>query len=969
MRKYHLIAFILLLTLGSSALYAQNSRSARRAARGVRTEIAPADTALADVSDSLRAVQDSLSHVRDSIHRADSAFRADSLDMLHKSSLEQPAFTAAKDSIIENFKEGHRIIYYYGDVAVTYGTMKLSADYMEYNLDTGVLYARGTEDPATGEVKGQPVMEDNGKSYKMQELRYNFNTRKARITNMVTTEEDGIIQGKNIKMMPDQSINMTKGRYTVCDCEHPHYYLALTAAKVITKPNQKTVFGPAYPVIEDVPLPIGLPFGFIPKRPDRATGFLMPSFGEERARGFYLRDMGMYFVIGDYFDISLTGSLYTLGSWNVDVNSRYKVNYKCNGSFGLTYSNDQTGEKGSTDFFQSRNFALKWSHSQDAKARPGTSFTASVNFSSPSNSKYNSHSVNEALQNQISSSISYSRNWGGKVNLSVNALHSQNSRDSSYAFTLPNLTLSVSRFYPFKRKNRVGKEKFYEKFSLGYSTSFQNKVNFKVSDFQEVVIDPETGLPAIDPETGYRQKQFSKDSLFRKLPDKLNSGMSHNFQIGLPSFSLFKYLNFSPSISYGMNWLFSKGEQHLEDVLDKNGNPVKVAAKVQKDDGSYEYTAVTAQRLVKDTGTAYNCFGIAHTYSGSISMSTRLYGMYNFGKQHKLQAIRHVVSPSISLSYSPEKGTHFNGWRYLDGYYDENGRYNKPSYYNIYSLSTHNSTSAPGRGQNGSMSLSIGNNLEAKVRDLRDTTGNGTKKVKLLDQLNFNTSYNFLADSLKMSNVGITASTSIFGKVSLSGNLNFDPYAINEKGQKYNKFAVTQGQGLLRLTNASASVSYSISGDGKINGNDGSSGGTGYNRIYYHPITGEYIPGGYLYYMNPNSPWSLSFNYSYSYSRSYQYTNNELITKHRHTQTLGISGNVKITPALSINASSGVDLMAMKLTTTQISATYDLHCFNISVSWVPTGTWQSWSFQIAANAAALADLLKYKKSSSYWDNR
>lgn len=967
-KKYYIIIFILSLLVSANA-FSQNRRESRRS-QAKREAIESLMQTMPEIKDEKKdtltqAQLDSIKIVKVSLHRADSLFKADSVSMLGKSSLDQPAFTAAKDSIIEDFTAGKRIIYYYGDVSVSYGTMKLTADYMEYNLENGTLYARGSKDPVTGEMKGQPVMEDRGKTYQMEELRYNFNTRKARITNMLTNEEDGIIQGKNIKMMPDNSINMTKGRYTVCDCEHPHYYLALTAAKVITKPSQKTVFGPAYPVIADVPLPIGLPFGFIPKRPDRATGLLMPSFGEETARGFYLRDLGMYFVIGDYFDISLTGDIYTLGSWSVDVNSRYKVNYKCNGNFGLTYSNDQTGERGSSDFFQTKNFSLKWSHSQDPKARPGTSFSASVNFSSPSNSKYNSHNINEALQNQISSSISYSRNWNGKFNLSVNALHNQNSRDSSYSFSLPNITFSVSRFYPFKKKNRVGKEKFYEKFSLGYNTSFQNKLNFKVSDFQAVVLDPETGMPLYDPETGYRQKEFSKDSLFRKIPQTINSGMNHNFQIGLPSFTLFKYLNFSPSISYGMNWHFSKGSRSLEGVVDEHGNPVMVT----DENGNN----VQAQRVVTDKGEAFNAFGVTHTYSGSVSMSTRIYGLFNFGKHHKIQAIRHVVSPSISLSYSPEKGTHFNGWRTLGGYYDASGRWHKPEDFNIYNISSHNTSGAPGKGQNGSMSFSLGNNFEAKVRDLRDTTGTGSKKVKLLDQLNFNTSYNFLADSLKMSNVGITASTSILGKISLSGNLNFDPYAVNERGQKYNKFAVTQGQGLLRLTNASASVSYSISGEGKMNGNVGNTGNNagpanGYNRIYYHPVTGEYIPGGYLYYMNPNSPWSLSFNYSYSYARSYQYTNNQLITRHRHTQTLGISGNVKITPALSINMSSGVDLMAMKLTTTQISASYDLHCFNIAVSWVPTGQWQSWSFRIAANAAALADLLRFKKSSSYWDN-
>ena len=351
--------------------------------------------------------------------------------------------------------------------------------------------------------------------------------------------------------------------------------------------------------------------------------------------------------------------------------------------------------------------------------------------------------------------------------------------------------------------------------------------------------------------------------------------------------------------------------------------------------------------------------------------------MFNFGKAHKIQAIRHVVSPSMSFSFSPEKGTHFNGYRTLT-YTDKNGEL-KDYDYNIYSGQMY---SPPGKGKSATMSLSIGNNLEAKVRDLRDTTGKGIKKVKLIDQLSLSTGYNFLADSLKMSNIGITMSTSVFEKVGISANANFDPYAIDERGRRINKFNVqTMGWNKpLRLTNASASLSYSLSGKGAINGNDGSktpgdsgSGGSGenaanyYRRIYYHPITGEYIPGGWLYYTNPNVPWSVNINYSFSYSKSYQYTNGQLITNNRFTQTLGLSGNIKLTPKMSLNATTGFDLMAMKMTTTQLSATYDLHCFNISVSWVPTGNWQSWSFRIAANAAALSDLLKFKKSTSYWD--
>ena len=920
--KWTLTVFILLV-VNCFTMYSQDRRDVRKMRRDMQLkEIASEIPAMKTLPDSIAAPgidpakADSLAAIRDSIAIHDSIAKRDSLDLLKKSSLDVPAFSTAKDSIVEDFSNGKRLIYYYGDVSVTYGNMKLTADYMEYDLSTSTLYARGTKD-TTGVIKGMPVMEQGGKSYQMEEVRYNFNTMKARITNMVTQEQDGILHGKKIKMMPDRSINIANGRYTVCDCEEPHYYLHLSRAKVMTKPSQKTVFGPAWPVIADVPLPIALPFGFIPDRPDRATGILFPSFGEEASRGFYLRDAGMYFVIGDYFDVALTADIYTLGSWAVDFNSRYKVNYKFTGNISLTYSNDQTGEKGSSDFRQMRNFGVRWTHTQDAKARPGTSFSASVNFSSPSNGKYNSTSVTEALQNQISSSVSYSKNWNGKLNLSINALHSQNSRDSSYSFTLPNVTFSVSRFYPFKRKNRVGKEKFYEKFSLGYNTSFQNRINFKASE-------------------------FNQPGFF----DKFQNGMNHNFQIGLPNFTAFKYINITPSVSYGMNWFFRKTE--------KEYNP---------DTGKVEDIK----------GKAFGAFGATHNYSGSISMSTRIYGLFQFGKHRKLQAIRHVVSPSISASFSPEKGTYFNGWRTLT-YTDRDGRVQTQDY-NIYAGQIN---SAPGKGKTASLSFSLGNNFEAKVRDLTDTTGTGTKKIKLIDQLNFNTGYNFLAEQFKMSNIGVTMSTSIFGKLGINANANFDPYAIlvdenNTSGKRINEFAITQGQGLARLNTASVSLSYSISGDGKINGNDGTKQAGGnpadhYTRIYYHPVTGEYIPGGWLYYMNPNVPWSVNFNYSYSFKKGYQYANGQSVANNSHTQTLGVSGNVKLTPRLSMQLTTGFDLMALKMTTTQFSASYDLHCFNIRVSWVPNGQWESWTFQIAANAAALADLLKYKKSSSFWDN-
>lgn len=913
------IALAFLLVLFVFSAFQSHSQDRRR-----RNQRPTFSQAVEYKKDSIQ-VPDSVKALRDSLHRVDSLFKIDSIALQKQSSLGHPAFTGAKDSIREVFSEGQRKAFYYGDVTVTYGDMKLTADYMEYDMKTGTVFARGTLDTLTGEIKGMPTMTQGKSTFTMKELRYNFNSRKARITEMITQQDEGLLHGKNIKMMPDKSINITEGKYTVCDLEHPHYYMTLSAAKVVTKPSQKTVFGPAGLVVEDVPLPIGLPFGFIPKRPSRATGLLMPTFGEETARGFYLRDMGMYFVFGDYLDLSVTGDVYTLGSWSLDVNSRYMVKYKFTGNLSFTYSNDQTGERGSTDFFQSRNFGVRWSHSQDSKFMPGTSFSASVDFSSPSNSRYNSRSVTEALENQASSSISLSKNWGGKYNLSVNMLHRQNSRDSSYSFTFPNLTFSVTRFFPFKQKNRVGKEKFYEKVSFAYNTTLQNRVEFKAKDF---------GQPG--------------------FMDRFQNGMTHNFTIGLPNFTLAKYFNFTPSISYGQNWFFRKSEA----VYDSEKN------------------TVTLQK-----GKQFGTLGITQTYSGSISMSTRIYGLLNFGKAHSVQAIRHVISPSLSLSLSPEKGTHLNGWRTFT-YTDNTGEI-KSYDYNIYANQMYG---PPGKGRSATMSISVGNNFEAKVRDLRDTTGKGVKKVKLIDQLSFNTGYNFLADKFKMSNVGVSMSTSIFGKLGINANANLDPYAIDSKGVRVDEFNFKK-EGLLRplrLTNAGASLSYSISGDGAGKGNDGSrasgsehssevsspsseSPADYYRRIYYHPVTNEYIPGGWLYYTNPNVPWSVNFNYSFSYNKSYQYTNDKLIAKNNYTQTLGMSGNVKLSPKMSMNVTSNFDLMALQITTTQFSFTYDLHCFNISVSYIPTGKWQQWNFRIAANAAALADLLRFTKSTSFWD--
>ena len=870
------------------------------------------DTLRAEVADTLAAA-DSLA--ADGV-QADSLMTADTA---RKGMLEMPAFSTAVDSVIEDFSSGRQMIYYYGEASVTYGDMKLTAEYMEYDVERQVVYAAGVADTA-GVVKGKPEMTQGGKTYSMDNVFYNFKTNKARIKNVVTSEEDGVLRGENINMMPDRSVNISGGKYTVCDAEHPHFYLKMTKAKIETQPKQKTVFGPAYLVLADVPLyPLMLPFGFVPKRPERASGILFPNFGEEASRGLFIKDGGVYFVLGDYFDVALTGSLYSKGSWNVNMSTRYKLRYKFDGSLDITYSNDQTGERGSTDFFQTKNFSVKWSHAQDSKARPGTSFRASVNFSSPSNNQYNYTDINQALENQVSSSISYSRTWSA-LSVSVNGLHSQNSRDSSYAITLPNITLNVNRFYPFRRKNRVGPEKWYEQFALSYNTTLQNKINFKASE----VRDPD-------------------------FWDKMQTGMTHNFSIGLPTFTILKYLTLAPSVSYGMNWYFSSQSMY--------------------------YNPETDEVETIRTG-LFEDFGASHNFSASASLSTRLYGLFNF-RRGKLKAIRHMISPSLSVSYAPEMGTRLNGYRvynYTDIYgVDHSVEYNKWAG-GLYS--------PPSPGQTASLGFQIGNNLEAKVVDRKDTTGTGMKKIKLIDNLNISGSYNFLADSMKLSNINVNMTTNVLEKVSISAGMTLDPYAVNGQGQRYNRYNVTAVPGfrLVRLTNANVSLGFSLQGEGKGKGNDGSLAGGGgggvkvtgespaYTRVFYHPVTGEYIPGGWVYYLNPEVPWSLSFNYSYNYSKSYQYSNDQLIVRNNHTQTLNVTGQVRITKALNLNLTSGFDITRLKLTTTQISATYDLHCFQISFSWVPIGQWKQWSFRINAKAAALADLLSYRKGTSQWDN-
>ncbi len=883
MKAVYLYIFVFLLFLpgvSQGAVERSNMRDTVPAlGEGLRTEL----------SDSTIFRKDTISTKKDTVP-------------VRKSSLDAPVFSKGRDSTVYDFTGKDRMIYYYGDVAVNYGNREMKAEYMAYNVDSRIVFAEGVKD-TTGKWVGSPVMKEGGSEYRMENVYYNFSSRKAKITNVITQEGDAYLHGDVIKKMPDNSINVHGGKYTTCDLDHPHFYLRLTKAKVVPEPNAQTVFGPAYLVIEDVPTPLVLPFGFFPKRNDRSGGFLFPTFGEEASRGFFVTGIGWYFVFGEYFDLALTADYYTLGSWGLHAVSRYKKMYSFDGTFNLQFAESVSGDPNSTDYSQSRNFSINWSHRQDPKANPSLTFNASVSFMTSSFRRYNSPTnPQNALQSNANSSISLAKNWEGTpFNLSVNATHSQNMQDSSYAITLPNFTFSMSTIYPFKRKRAVGKERFYEKISIGYNTTFDNKINFKES---------EVGQP--------------------DFWNKLTNGMKHNFSIGLPTFNVLKYITVSPTFNYSMNMYFQGLEKQYND---------------------------STGRVEDIKSNAFSEFHVTNAYGFGISANTRLYGTFQFGRGAYIRAIRHIMSPSIGASFSPDLRTYANGYRTY--YYVDNQGNPHSVNYNAYS----GVYSAPSAGRTAALNFSLGNNLEMKVANKKDTTNGGETKLKIIDNLSLSGSYNFLADSMNLSTIGVSLSTNILGKVAVNANATLDPYAVSQ-GHRINKFALSADQGLMRLTTAGFSFGYQFKGGEKGFKNNPPTL-DGVRR--YDPETGDYLYTEYLFYQDFSAPWSFGFNYSFTYNVGYTKTaNNEWIKQHNYIQSLGFNGQVKLTKEFDLSATSGFDFKNMQLTTTTFNIHYDMHCFEFAVGWTPFGQYQSWNFRFNAKSSMLADLLKYDKRTNYY---
>ncbi len=807
------------------------------------------------------------------------------------------------DSLVYDIRSKKVYIYNEGDV--TYQDMNLKADFMRMDMTTKEIYAYGKADSVDGKYSPtRPTFTQGGSTFNMDTITYNIESGKAKIKGVATQEGDGWLVGGQVKKMKDNSINIMDGKYTTCDhTDCPHFYLQMTKAKVI--PGKKVITGPAYLVMEDVPIYfLGIPEGFFPLSSGPKSGILMPTFGEEATRGFFLRDLGYYFTFGDHFDLAVQGGIYTLGSWEASAQSRYMKRYKFRGNLDFQFANVKLGEKGEPDYVNQNSFSLKWTHTQDPKANPGSTFSASVSLASSGYSQYAATNLNDLLATQTNSSISYSKNWAGTpFSLSANMSISQNSQQKTISVNLPNIVFNVATFYPFKRKEAMGKQRWYEKISMRYTANLTNSLSTTEDQI------------------------FSKESL-----NKMKNGIKHTIPISA-SFNVFNYINVSPSFNYNESWVFRKQERIW--------NP---------ETNSIEY-------LDPEYG-----FWRMWNYTANVSASTTIYGMYrakNKRRQQKIQAIRHTLTPTLGVAYNPD----FTNPRY--GYFkevqsDESGKTQN------YSPFADNAYTAPSNKLSASLTFSLSQNLEMKVLSDRDTSG--MRKIKLIDDIKISGSYNFAADSLRLSNLGVSFRTSVIKNFGINLSLQLDPYKLSPQGTRTNKLRLPG-----RVISTGWSFSYSFkSRDDRSQPamNDLGSIPVEYQNPYHDPygLLDPHLRRQYMAqaYYDFSIPWNVSFSYTVRYSSS-PYNNGTTGYKMNVQQTVQANGSINITPKMGLSITTGFDIMTRELSATSISITRDLHCWQMSFMWVPFGRAKSWNFNIGVKAASLADL-KYDKSQSMYDN-
>jgi len=910
----HKILIILFITLlGGLVIRAQEVRVANDSSAPSRqdTVSVPKDT--------VKLTPDSLQIKTDTLMAKDTVRKK-------KNSLDAVVTYQAKDSILMT---AGNLAYLFGEGNVKYRQIELQSEVIEMNMDSSLVFAKFGLD-SIGEEFGYPLFKDGEQQYESKTMRYNFGTKKGYITDVITQQGEGFVTAGRTKKMANNDMFMMGGKYTTCDDhDHPHFYIQLTKAKV--RPKKNIVTGPAYLVIEDVPLPLAIPFGFFPFSESYSSGIIMPTFGDEMDRGFFLRDGGYYFALSDYVDLALTGEIYTKGSWGLSARSAYRKRYKYSGNFNASLLTTILGDKVvPQEYSKSKDFKITWTHSQDAKANPFRSFTASVNFATSSydrNQLTNIYNQN-STSNTKGSSVSLSQRFpNSPLSLSATMNVNQRSRDSSISVTLPDVSITMSRIYPFKRKHAVGSEKWFEKISMSYSGYLRNSIDTKES-------------------------KLMKSSLVKDW----RNGMQHNIPVSA-TFNLFKYINISPSFNYTERWYTSKIMQAWNE---------------------------TSKRLMP-SDTIYG-FNRVYNYNASLSASTTMYGFYKplpfLG--NKVEMIRHRFEPSISLSAAPDFGDPRYGFYESYTYMDENGE----MYTNTYSPFANQIFGSAPQGKQGSLSFSIINNVEMKIRSDEDSTG--FKKISLIDKLSLGMSYNMAADSFKWSDMSVGLRLKFSKSYTLNLNAVFDTYTYDEKGRKVDVPRWEAGKGFGRLRSTGTNFSYTLNNDtfSKLFGGgktdetkkEGSQQGTGEEGELadgMNPETdaqpteggrlrekkkevGEFDADGY---QANKVPWSLAFSYGMNLGYG-DFNPNTLEYKYKLTHNLSFNGNIQPTKNWRFNFNATYDFDTKKIAYMNCSVTRDLHCWQMSGSFIPIGPYKSYTFTIAVSSSLLKDL-KYNQSSSY----
>ena len=859
----------------------------------------------------------------------DDSIRADSMMRARSNGIDAPVKYSAEDSLVYDAESG--TAYLYGNSKVDYENMKLTSDKVHMNLDKSTVRATGTVDStAEGGLKGKPVFTMGKDEYKSDTMAFNFKSKKGLIKGIYTEQQDGFLSGEVGKRDSTGSVYLQHGRYTTCDKPHPDFYIALSRAKV--RPGKDVVFGPAYLVVADVPLPLAIPYGFFPFSKKYSSGFIMPSYGDESDRGFYLRDGGYYFAISDKWDLKLLGEIYTKGSWGVSAASNYRKRYRYSGSFLFSYQDSKTGDKGLPDFAEQESFKIQWNHRQDPKANPYSSLAASVNFATSSyernnlNSMYNPQTLTQTTR---TSSVSWSTGFSSiGLSLSATTNLAQDMRTSSIQITLPDLNISLSRFYPFKRKHLVGKERWYEKISMSYTGQLANSIS------------------------------TTEDKI---LHSNLIKDWKNAFQHTIPvqaNFTLFNYINVTPSFNFTDRMYSKKVTRGWDNTLQKE--------------------------VVRDT-----TYGFHNVYNWSMSVgaSTKLYGFWVPNRKlfgDKIQAIRHVITPQVTFSYSPNFGARRYGYYDSYQYTDASGNV-KLVEYSPYQDELY---SVPGKYKTEMISWDVSNNIEMKIKSDKDTTG--YKKISIIDELGASMSYNAAADYHRWSDLSMRLRLKWWKNYTFSLNAQFATYAyeLDANGKPYVGNHTEWGYGRLpRFQGMSQNFSFTLNPEklkkwfGRKDDKDDdkvSVDSDGPDTNIESNMDDDLEKGKYAAkkkrgniaetdddgYMSFNMPWSLTIGYGITMRENTagRFNTKTMRYPYKFTQTLNFSGNIRISDGWNINFSSGYDFENHAMSMTTASLSRDLHCFNMSAS-VVLAPYTSYNFTFRCNAATLTDALKYDKRS------